>query len=293
MAARSAAPAGILVSTEWLAARLGGDRVRVFDCTVAIDPAPGAIRFRSGRPAYDAGHIPGAAFADLTAGLTVHDERDNWFMLPAPEEFARAAGALGIGDGVTVVLYDQGQTIWAARLWWQLRLHGFAAAVLDGGFRKWTAEGRPVSTEATTYPAASFSARLRPELLASKQDVVAVTERGGACLLNAVGPDQHFGTSAQHAGRPGHIPTSVNVPFDALLDPATNAYLPPAALRELFARAGAAPDSGRIITYCGGAIAASSAALALALAGGEDVAVYDGSLREWAADPALPLVTVP
>ena len=280
---------GLLVSTGWLADRLGDPSLRVFDCTTRIDPQSVSLRFPSGQPLYDAGHIPGAAFADLTSGLNVHDERDNWFMLPAPGEFARAAGAIGIGDGSTVVLYDQGQTMWAARLWWQLRVHGFDAAVLDGGFAKWTAEGRPVTAEPTTFAAATLTPRLRPELLASTADVVAATERGDVCLINSVGREQHRGTSAMHAGRPGHIPTSVNIPFADLLDPATNTYLPPAALRELFAGEGAGPGE-RVITYCGGAIAAASSALALALAGVEDVAVYDGSLREWAADPALPLV---
>ena len=263
--------------------------MRVFDCTVRIAAAPGSIRFPSGRPLYDVAHIPGAAFADLTSGLNLHDEGENWFTLPAPEAFAAAAGALGIGDGTTVVLYDQGQTMWAARLWWQLRLHGFDAAVLDGGFVKWTAEGRPVSAEPVTFAATMLTPRLRPELLVSKDDVIALVESGGACLVNAVGRAQHDGTSPQHAGRPGHIPTSLNVPFDAVLDPATNAYLPPAALREVFAAAGIRPGE-RVVTYCGGAIAASSAALALALAGSGDASVYDGSLREWAADPTLPLV---
>lgn len=127
------------------------------------------------------------------------------------------------------------------------------------------------------------------ELVATTAEVFDVPRGGGACLINALGREQYRGTSPQHSGRPGHIPTSVNVPYDAVLDPATNAYLSPAALRELFAAQGARPGE-RAITYCGGGIAASSAALALALAGVEDVAVYDGSPRAWAADPALPLV---
>lgn len=281
---------GLLVSTDWLADRLDDPSLRVFDCTTQIDLKPGTLRFPSGRPLYDAGHIPRAAFADLTTDLNLHDEQDNWFMLPSPGDFARAAGAIGIGDGATVVLYDQGQTMWAARLWWQLRVHGFDAAVLDGGFAKWTAEGRPVTAEPTAFAAATLTPRLRRELLASTADVVAATRGGDVCLVNSVGPEQHRGTSEHHAGRPGHIPTSVNVPAADLLDPDTNAYLPPAALRELFGREGAGSGGGRVITYCGGAIAASSAALALALAGVDDVAVYDGSLREWASDPELPLV---
>lgn len=280
---------GPLISTDRLAARLGDASLRLYDCSVLSQPVPGLIRFPSGRPLYEQHHIPGAAFADLREGLNLHDERDNWFTLPSPADFAAAVGAIGIGDGLDIVLYDQGPTIWAARLWWQLRLHGLDAAVLDGGYRKWTAEGRPVTAEPTVYPPATLTPRVRPELLATKADVVAITREGGACLINAVGREQHQGTSPEHAGRPGHIPSSVNVPYGDVLDPETNAYLPPGRLRELFAAQGAVPGA-RVVTYCGGAIAASSAALALELAGVPDVAVYDGSLREWAADPKLPLV---
>lgn len=285
------APTGPLASTDWLAARLGDPSLRVFDCTVLVQPGGTTIRFPSGRPLYDAHHIPGAAFADLTHGLNLHDEQDNWFTLPAPAALAAEAGRIGIGDGLTVVLYDQGPGMWAARLWWQLRQLGFDTLVLDGGFKKWRAEGRAETTEPTVHAPATLTPRPRPELLATKDEVRALVTGGGACLINAVGPEQHAGTSPQHAGRPGHIPTSVNVPFDAVLDPATNAFLPPARLRELFAAQGAVAGQ-RVVTYCGGAIAATNAALALELAGVPDVAVYDGSLREWAADPSLPLVVL-
>lgn len=283
----------ILVSTDWLAARAGDPVLLLFDCTVGVVLGDSAVSYRSGRPQYDAGHIPGAAFADLLAGLNHHDEEHHWFTLPSADEFAAAAGALGIGDGTTVVLYDKGQTAWATRLWWQLRVNGFAAHVLDGGFTKWQAEGRPVTTEAAAFPPATLTPRPRPELVAHLRDVVgaSVAAGAGARLVNTVGPEQHRGVAPIHAGRPGHIPTSANVPYAALLDPATNAYLPPAALRELFARElGSAGSGVPIITYCNAGVAATSAALALAVVGIEDVAVYDGSLHEWAADPALPLV---
>lgn len=282
----------ILVSTDWLAANLGDPTLRLFDCTVDVAVVGGtSLSYRSGQGVYDAGHIPGAAFADLTSGLNVHDEEHDWFTLPDPASFAAAAGAIGIGDGLTVVLYDQGQTAWAARLWWQLRVNGFEAHVLDGGFVKWQAEGRPTATAATAHPAATLTVQPRPELVAGKAEVAAASADGAACLLNTVGPEQHRGIAPIHAGRPGHIPGSGNVPYAALLDPATNAYLPAETLRELFAGAGAEAAAGRpVITYCNAGIAATSAALALAVAGVEGVAVYDGSLHEWAADPALPLV---
>ena len=285
---------GPLVSTEWLAAQLGSPDVRIYDCTVIYGGGgEGGPEFPSGRPLYDKRHIPGAAFADLTTTLSIHDERDNWFTLPAPKALAEAAGALGIGDGHTVVLYDQGPSMWAARVWWQLRTIGFDALVLDGGFKKWKAEGRPVSDEETVHPPAVLTPRPRPELVASKADVLALVQAGGggSCLINSVSAVQHRGEGPASGGRrPGHIPHSVNVPFDAVLDPETNAFLPPERLRELFAAQGAVAGTP-VVAYCGGAIAATNAALALELAGHGDVRVYDGSLREWAADPALPLVT--
>ncbi len=293
------APA-ILVSTDWLAANLGDPQVRLFDCSVDVTIEDGKLRYGSGTGLYAAQHIPGAAFADLTSGLNLHDEEHHWFTLPAPDAFASAAGALGIGDGLTVVLYDQGQTAWAARLWWQLRVNGFAAYVLDGGFTKWQAEGRPVAVEPTCHPAATLTPHPRPELIARQSDVAAASAAAGsdaaACLINTVGPEQHRGSAPIHVGRPGHIPGSGNVPYAALLDPATNAYLPAEQLRSIFAAelgATAAAGGRPVITYCNAGIAATSAALALAVAGVEQVAVYDGSLHEWAADPSLPLVVSP
>ena len=285
------ASSDILVSTDWLAAHTGDPGLRLFDCTVNVVLGDGGATYLSGRPLYDAAHIPGAAFADLTAALNHHDGERHWFTLPSAEDFSAAAGALGIGDGTTVVLYDQAQAAWASRLWWQLRANGFAARVLDGGFSKWQAEGRPVTTAAAAFPAAKLTPRPRPELVARREDVVSATAGAGARLVNTLAPESYRGVAPLHAGRPGHIPTSVNVPYATVLDPATNAYLPPAALRELFERElGSAVGAAPIITYCNAGVAATSAALALALAGVEDVAVYDGSLREWAADPALPLV---
>lgn len=284
----------ILVTTDWLAANATDPLLRVFDCTVDIAIVDGAVSYRCGQGLYDAGHIPGAAFADLTGSLNHHDEEHHWFTLPSPAEFAAAAGALGIGDGLKVVVYDQGQTAWAARLWWQLRVSGFDAHVLDGGFAKWKAEGRPVASEPAVYPTATLTPRPRPELVAHKGDVVTASEGGEACLVNTVGPEQHRGIAPIHAGRPGHIPSSGNVPYAALLDAETNAYLPPEQLRALFAaELAAAPGDAPIITYCNAGIAATSAALALAVAGVDRVAVYDGSLHEWAADPELPLVVQP
>jgi thiosulfate/3-mercaptopyruvate sulfurtransferase len=282
----------VLVDTEWLARHLDDPDVRVLECTVYLHPAdaPGGYRVESGRARWAAGHIPGAGFVDLGEELSDRDSALR-FMMPPAAQFAGAMGRHGVGDGVRVVLYDRFVNMWAARIWWMLRAFGFdAAAVLDGGWKKWTLEGRPVATDDGARPPRRFVARPRPELIADRAGVLAALGDGRACVLNALTEEQHRGTGGVHYGRPGRIAGSANVPARELVDPATHAYLPADVLRGRFAAAGAL-DAGRIITYCGGGIAASSAAFALALLGRADVAVYDASLSEWAADPSLPMET--
>jgi thiosulfate/3-mercaptopyruvate sulfurtransferase len=190
---------------------------------------------------------------------------------------------------VRVVLYDRFVNMWAARLWWMLRAFGFdGASVLNGGWKKWTLEGRPVAADEGLGSPRSFTARPRPELVADKAGVLAALGGSGACVLNALTEEQHRGTGGVSYGRPGHIAGTGNVPARSLVDPETHAYLPDDVLREKFSAAGAL-DAHRVVTYCGGGIAASSDAFALALLGRDDVAVYDASLSEWAADPSLPM----
>ncbi|MCX6021152.1 MAG: sulfurtransferase [Chloroflexi bacterium] len=278
-----------LAETGWLEAHLNDPNLRVFDCTVFLTALPGkGMRRESGSAAWEAGHIPGSGFADLVNDLSDHENKLPMMMPPA-EQFAAAMARYGVGDGTRVVLYDRATNSWAARVWWMLRSVGFDnAAVLNGGWSKWTKEGRPVSTEPPAYPPAQFTARPRPGLFAGKDDVRAAMDSGGACLINALSAEQHAGRNPGSYGRAGRIPTSVNVPAGGLVDPETNAYLPAGELRSQFETV-QATNGGRVITYCGGGIAASSDAFVLTLLGAENVAVYDGSLSEWAADPALPL----
>ncbi|MDP9364544.1 MAG: rhodanese-like domain-containing protein [Chloroflexota bacterium] len=192
----------------------------------------------------------------------------------------------GVGDGTRVVLYAKDRVSWATRVWWQLRRFGFdAAAVLDGGWEGWVGGGRSVSRTPDSYPPARFEARSRPELIVTTAEVEAALGTDNACLVNALSHDQHTGAAELHDGRPGQIPGSVNLPYLDLFDPEIGTFLPLAELRERLGRAGLL-GARRVVSYCGGGIGATAVAFALALVGREDVAVYDGSMLEWAADPA-------
>ena len=279
---------GYLVETAWLHEHLGDPDLRILDCTVFLRPFEGRVRPESGRAQFVEGHIPGAAFADLLGDLS---DRDTALpiMMPRPDQFAQAMSRYGVGNANRVVLYDAGMNTWAARVWWMLRAFGFGnAAVLNGGWKKWTAEGRPVTSgEAAPRPSAVFTPHVQPGRIVDWRDVLAAVSDESTRLINALSADEHAGRVTRVA-RPGHIPNSVNVPAGSLVDPATHAYLDTDALRARFAGVGAL-DRDRVITYCGGGIAACSDAFVLTLLGVKNVAVYDGSLVDWSSRVDLPL----
>ena len=279
-----------IVSTAWLAANLGAPGLVILDCTTIQQETPGgAYAFVPGRDAYEAGHIPGAVFCDVLGTLGDRDD-PRPLMMPKPDAFRAAMEALGAGDDSAVILYDRGIASWAARVWWSLKTYGFDnAAVLDGGFRKWTAENRPVSSETPAIKPASFTPRYRPEKIASKDDVLKAIETDGATLVHSLSREEFTG-EVQPMPRPGRIKGSVSAPAAALIDPASGAYLAQDRLAAQFAAAGVRPDRP-VVAYCGGGVAACNNALALTLLGFETVAVYDGSLAEWTADPDAPMET--
>jgi thiosulfate/3-mercaptopyruvate sulfurtransferase len=278
-----------LVSTEWLAVNLDRPELRIIDCSVIMKTTPdGGYGFVSGREEWAERHIPGAVFVDMLAEMSARDSTLP-MMLPGPEELTTKVEALGIGDDTEVVLYDRSNHAWAARMWWMLRVYGFdAAAVLEGGWQKWSAEHRPTSDEVTSPRRGRFTPRFRPRLVATREQVLESIGKPEVAIVNALPPEHFRGTAPTDLPRAGRIAGSCNVYCQLLIDPETGAYWPAPKLRELFEEAGAL-GAERFITYCGAGIAASSDALALALLGVDNVAVYDGSLAEWAADPALPM----
>jgi thiosulfate/3-mercaptopyruvate sulfurtransferase len=243
---------------------------------------------RSGHADYLEGHIPSAAFLDLARDLS--DTKSPYrFSALGPDAFADAAGRLGIGEGTRIVLYDSGYNAWAARVWWMLRAYGFDdVQVLDGGLIKWRKEGRPLATETTTYPPANFTSRPRAGFFADKARVAGAVGAANVRIVNALSPEQHTGKGGVHYGRAGRIPGSCNVASRGIVDPDTNAILPLPELRRRFGDAGLLGGE-HVIAYCGGGIAASLTALALAALGKDDVEVYIHSLQEWANDPTMPM----
>ncbi len=280
-----------LIDTDALERQLGDPDLRVFDCTTILIPDPKTTyQAVPARADFEKGHIPGAQFIDLQADLSDKNQRLR-FMLPSAEGFAAAMSRFSVGEGRRVVLYSTTTPQWATRVWWLLRVFGFdEAAVLDGGWQKWSREGRPVETGAARpRPPGHFIVREQRPLMVGKEAVLQGIGDGAVCTLNALAPEQHAGTGGNTYGRPGRIKGSVNLPAAHLIDPATSAFLPAAELRRRFVGVGA---FGReVITYCGGGIAASADAFALVMLGHPDVKLYDASMSEWATDPTLPMET--
>ena len=281
-----------LVSGSWLESRLDDPALRIFDCTTYLHYEEGTgrpYRVESGRADYDAGHIPGSGFLDLQGEFSVGDSPYR-FTLPSPDAVAAAFARHGVGDDTRVVLYSRKSPIWATRFWWMLRWIGFdAAALLDGGYDKWVADERAISTEPCRYPAGDLSVTPRPGLFVGKEDMLGAIGTADTCSINALTPDLHAGETPRY-GRPGRIPGSVNVPALSLVDPDTKEIRPPDTVAAAFAAVGAEPGK-RILAYCGGGIAATLDAFLLHQLGYQDIAVYDNSMSEWATDESLPIET--
>lgn len=277
---------GSLVSVDWLSEHLNDPDLVVLDCTVVVEQTEdGSFRQVNGRPTYEAGHIPTAGFADLMGALADTDspyESD----LPTPEQFAAAMGELGVGDNTRVVLYDNYNSSWAARVWWMLRWVGHDdAAILDGGVKAWTDSGRPLSTDGASETPRTLTIALRPGLFADKEDVLAAIEDDNVVLVDSL-PEAHYRGDWAIYDRPGHIKSAINIPVTALTDE-SGLYRSDEELAALFT----GDRNARTITYCGGGIAASSDAFIMTRLGYTDVAIYMPSIQEWAADPDLPMET--
>jgi thiosulfate/3-mercaptopyruvate sulfurtransferase len=274
-----------LVSTAWLAERLDSADIRVIDATWFM-PGEG----RTGRQAYEAGHIPGAVFFDIDE-ISDH-QTDLPHMLPPADAFAEAAGALGLRRDLILVVYD-GQGIFSApRVWWTLRTMGFPEVfVLDGGLPKWRAEGRPLDTSAPVPTPSTIEPAFDPHLVRDLEAMRRTLAVHDAQVIDARASARFRGEVPEpRAGlRSGHMPGAHNLPWNGLIN-ADGTMKSAGEIRAAVEGVGVDLDDP-IVTTCGSGVSAALLALAFARLGREDVAVYDGSWTEWGGRADTPVAT--
>ena len=268
-----------LVSTEWLARHLGDADLRIVDASWHM-PASG----RSARAEYEQAHIPRAVFFDIDELSDRSHPAPH--MLPNAEDFGRAMGQLGIARDDRIVVYDNSPVRTAARGWFMLRHFGASqVAILDGGFQKWIAEGRPVASGERDVAPTQFAAEERGNEVVTKQQLLAGLP---SALLDARGKGRFEGTEPdpRPGVAPGHIPGARNLPFASLYN-ADGTFKSPEQLQALFAEAGIDPAEP-FVAACGSGVTANSLIFAAHLLGNVATSLYDGSWSEWGSDPETP-----
>jgi thiosulfate/3-mercaptopyruvate sulfurtransferase len=276
----------LLVDPAWLEQRLGEDSaVRVIDASWYLP----AMK-RDARAEYAEAHIPGAIFIDIGSDLADASAPLRNTLAP-PAQLAHAFGSRGIGMENPVVVYDRLGGYSAGRVWWTLRYLGHEhASLLDGGFARWLAEGRPVTNKVPRHRPVEFPARPNPALLADKETVRRALASGAAQVVDARSAARFRGEGEEHTKHKGHMPRARSVPFDANLEGAGGSFRSLDELRAAYERAGV--DLSRpIITTCGSGVTAALDAFALALLGHANVSVYDGSWAEWGDSDDVPIAT--
>lgn len=274
-----------LVSTDWLERELGASDLRVVDATKFLDDAG-----RDARAEYEAGHITGAVFMDLSDLTDTNDAIGN--MAPPAEKFASRMQSLGLGDGSRIVIYDDSPLKSAARAWWLLKLFGaHDVALLDGGLAKWKAEGRSLEMGKQTLRHRHFTVWRDAKAVRTKEEMLANVDGGSEQVVDAR-PTARF-TGEERDSRPGlapgHIPGSRSLPHSSLFN-ADGTWKQGDELKSAFDAAGVDLDKP-LVTTCGSGMTATVVAFGAHLLGKDDVAVYDGSWLEWGADPATPKAT--
>ncbi len=277
----------LLVSTSWLNDHLSDPDLRILDIRGHVIPAsePPPHYFNH-HADYLKAHIPGAVFVDWVYEITDPDDPHH-APIAKPERFAAAMSRAGIGPDTFVVTYDDAQGMFAARLWWGLNYYGHhAVAVLDGGWKKWIAEGRPTSADIPAVWPAQFVPCPDPAWRRTADQVLSALH-SPVRLLDMRSREEYKGQSSR-ARRKGHIPGALNCPRADLVA-ADDTLLPPDKLREKFAALGVDGSAPEVITYCNAGVSASFGMLALKVAGLENVSMYDGSWKDWGNDDSKPI----
>ena len=265
-----------LVSTEWLASHINDANVKLLDATFKL---PGILPLP--KDDYLAAHIPGAVYFDVDA---VSDHADPLpHMFPSAAQFGRDVGALGVSNSDTVVIYDAGGWVAAPRVWWMFLSYGHRdVRILNGGLKKWRAEGRPVQAGEVTAKPATFKATYDEGRVRSIKQMIANVASRAEQVIDARAVERFEGRAPEPRPgiRSGHIPGALNLPYNNLFDAATGTMKPLDELKKAFAGAGV--DTAKpIVTSCGSGVSAAVLTLALYRLGIEDTALYDGSWSEW------------
>lgn len=275
-----------LVSTQWLAEHLSSPDLVVINSWMPPVTHPDAP------PVYPNAHIPGAVFFDVNE--ICDKTSDLPHMLPAPHVFSSAMRKLGIGDGQTLVVYDDFGFYSAPRVWWTLKAMGAERVhVLDGGFPKWRAEGRPFGDDTPRRIQSHFSARLNNGAVADLKQMRDAISGQTRQILDARSAERFAGEAPEpRAGlKTGHMPTALNLPFTELIQE-DGTFAPKEKLAEAFRTAGV--DLNRpVTTTCGSGVTAAILTLALTILGARDTALYDGSWAEWGGRDDTEIVTGP
>jgi thiosulfate/3-mercaptopyruvate sulfurtransferase len=272
----------LVAAPDWLADQLGRPDLRILDVRWRPDGTGAAI--------FAAGHIPGAAHIDWREELieTEGGEGGPGLLLAGPDRVAAAMSRAGIGDGTSLVIYDDSLGLYAARAWWSLRVYGFESArILDGGLPGWIGEGRPLSNASYPPATAVFTPRANLRMRLATADVRALLGSPDVILIDARAAAEYRGLEG-NARRLGHIPGAINVAVGAMHVPGTQRLRDGAEIRDLLLKANV-PRGRRIVTYDGAGVAAAKLAFILALVGYDDVAVYDGGWSEWGDRLDLPV----
>ena len=280
-----------IVDCEWLRERIHDPNIRIYDCTTYLiytDEHPKKpYDVASGRSQYEKGHIPNAAFLDLQCDLSDNSSPYK-FTLPNFEKLAETIKNKGIGDPYHIILYSGNGTQWATRIWWMVHVLGYEkVSVLDGGFSEWQRLSFPIESGSNIFEPADFEVNFDPNIFVGKDEVLSAIGNEKYCLINSLTEDIHLGLNPRY-GRRGSIRTSVSIPFHGLLNTETGKLKRPEEVLKIYQSHAVFPDS-RIISYCGGCIAASLDAFMLRQLGFEHLQIYDNSLSEWAMSEDLPM----
>jgi thiosulfate/3-mercaptopyruvate sulfurtransferase len=282
-----------LVSTAWLAERLDDPDLRVVDIRGYVeketrDDGSQEAVYRGAPEEYAEAHVPGAVFVDWTTDITDPDDPVPAQLAP-PERFKAAMQSRGVGDSTRVVIHDHTGGQFATRLWWALLYYGHDETyVLDGGWRKWTAEGRPTTAGLPAPEPATFTPDSHPRLRAGVEETLAASGDGNTLLLDARDRSQYTG-EVRRGARGGRIPGARHLHADSLKDPETGTFLARGELEQLVREAGVPEErEAPVVAYCNGGVAATAALFNLYRLGYANISNYDGSWNEWGAREDLP-----